>query len=106
MIYFSSTNLGSSPITTTLPSAQPDGTGSRGFLLVIRRDMGASDVNYDASVTVTQNGVTLVDSLRASLNGVGSAGLAPDPAGGAISIQAAGAGKIYTLSIEDYPERL
>lgn len=105
MIYFSTTNLGSSPITTTLPTACNDGSGSRGFLLVIRRDMGASDINYDASVSVTQGSTTLVDSLRVSRNGVGTAGLQPDPAGGAITITATGPGNIYALSIQDFEER-
>lgn len=112
MIYFSSNTLeqNGGSVSFKAPSAQSDGTGSRGFALVISRDTGRAgaddslDINQDAVVVVTQDNNTLC-SVRASVNGRGASLFTPDPAGGICTITNQGPGKVYSVSVEDYNER-
>jgi hypothetical protein len=107
MIYFAVPHLASGQsVSTTLPTANADGTGSCAFMLNWVRDTGKNSINTQANLVVTQNGNTLVSVGNASIwggagIGSGAAAFAPSPSGGAITITNNGPGSIDGVSIAD-----
>jgi hypothetical protein len=105
MIYFSVPHLASGQsVSTTLPTANSDGTGSLAFVLYWVRDTGKTSINNQANLVVTQNGNTLVSVNNSNMwnagGGSGAAAFAPSPSG-AITITNNGPGSIDGVSIAD-----
>jgi hypothetical protein len=111
--YFSTGTLtAGQSVKTTLPTANPDGTGSLAFQLWWYRDSGKLGLSSgtptiddnDANLVVTQNGFTLVSVNTSNMHagpGTGAVVLMPSPSGGAVTFTNNGPGAITGISVCD-----
>jgi hypothetical protein len=104
--YFSTATLtAGASVKTTLPTANPDGTGSLAFVLYWYRDAGKASINdIGANLVVTQNGFTLLSVNTVNMQagpGTGAVAPMPSPSGGACTITNNGPGTITGVTICD-----